>query len=145
MTQERFPESMAAEARQLIAALMQPEPAARASMAQVQAQPFFAGLDLDTLYSQTPPTLSQGIAPPAPHASWTRRQNSMMWSPLPQRYDFADDAHSLDAVPETALEADAPFVRGRSASALPPLHSLSEEGAPHMMAPPATVPSPLSR
>ena len=47
--------------------------------------------------------------PPNPHAAWTRRHNSMMWSPLPQRYAFAEDEQPLSALAETAVEANAPF------------------------------------
>eukprot|EP00966_Prymnesium_polylepis_P296913 6859595-Prymnesium_polylepis.1 len=113
MADERFPESMPPDGRALIASLMQADAPARATMEGVRSHAFFEGLDMASLYSQTPPPLSQGIAPPAPNASWTRRQNSMMWSPLPQRYDFGGDAGgALDVIAETTFEADAPFAPG---------------------------------
>ena len=43
-----------------------------------------------------PPRLAADGAPPQPHASWTRRQNSIMWSPLPQRYAFSDEEQLHD-------------------------------------------------
>jgi len=53
-----------------------------------------------------------------------RRQNSMMWSPLPQRYSFGDEAgaSSLCPIDETEVEARAPF--------LPTLGSWREPAAP---------------
>ena len=84
---------------------------------------FFGGVgDPAALYQQTPPPLKGGVAPPNPHAAWTRRHNSMMWSPLPQRYAFGEDEQPLAAVPETAGEANAPFAhRGLGSLAEAPL------------------------
>ena len=67
----------------------------------MRAHPFFEGLDGDQLYEQTPPPLAGGAAAPQPNASWARRQNSIMWSPLPQRYAFGEDeAESLEPIAE---------------------------------------------
>ena len=69
----------------------------------------------------------------------------MMWSPLPQRYNFGEGCSALEPVPEGPLEAAAPFVPG--------LHALPEidagaapqiRGAPPLRAPPPLRPSPLS-
>ena len=81
-------------------------------MAEVQAHPFFGSLDFSTLYTQTPPPLAQGPVAAVPHASWARRQNSIMWSPLPQRYAFGEDAlEALEALEETSAEAECHFTR----------------------------------
>jgi serine/threonine protein kinase len=118
---DAFPPSLPDTARSLIAALLTPDPATRlgahAGVADVLAHPFFAGIgDAELLYSQQPPPLAQGPAPPAPNAAWSRRQNSMLWSPLPQRYAFADDSPGApalaDTINETELEARAPFAPG---------------------------------
>ena len=84
----KFPDGFDADARELATALMTPAVDARlggGGVSDVLAHGFFGGLDVDSLFSQTPPPLKGGIAAPAPHAAWSRRQNSMMWSPLPQR------------------------------------------------------------
>lgn len=106
-------------ARELIGHLLAPTVELRlgggpAGVADVRAHAFFDGLDGDALYETVPPALAQGAAPPAPHASWARRQNSMMWSPLPQRYAFGEggDVPPLEPIDETEAEARAPFARG---------------------------------
>lgn len=117
---DAFPPSLPDTARALVTELLTPDPAARlgaSGVGAVLAHPFFAGIgDAELLYSQQPPPLAQGPAPPAPNAAWARRQNSMLWSPLPQRYAFTEAgseaalvAHAID---ETGIEAHAPFAPG---------------------------------
>ena len=107
----------------------------RRGMAAACAHPFFEGLGGDGrgdgLYTQTPPPLAGGAAAPQPNASWTRRQNSIMWSPLPQRYAFSEDeAESLDPIAEGADEAAAHFTRRLTAmSFTPPLANDEAQGA----------------
>ena len=80
-------------------------------LAAVRAHAFFEGLDGEALYTQAPPPLAGGAAPPQPNAAWTRRQNSIMWSPLPQRYAFGEDgSEALEPLAEGA-EARASFTR----------------------------------
>ena len=108
----KFPEGFDADARELATALMTPAVDARlggGGVSDVLVHDFFGGLDVDSLYSQTPPPLKGGIAAPAPHAAWSRRQNSMMWSPLPQRYEFGEEGGGLEPIEETSVEANAPF------------------------------------
>ena len=111
----RFPADFSPEARALIDALLEPKPEKRLGsgdegIAVLQQHSFFASLgDPASLYQRTPPPLKGGVAPPNPHAAWTRRHNSMMWSPLPQRYAFSDEEQLLGPLPETPLEANAPF------------------------------------
>ena len=108
----KFPDGFDADARELATALMTPAVDARlggGGVSDVLVHDFFGGLDVDSLYSQTPPPLKGGIAAPAPHAAWSRRQNSMMWSPLPQRYEFGEEGGGLEPIEETSVEANAPF------------------------------------
>ena len=114
VAEAQYPEQVPADARALIGSLLTPDPALRLrsiagsatregadgssaagagveGLAAVRGHPFFEGLDGDTLYVQTPPPLTRGAAAPQPHAAWSRRQNSIMWSPLPQRYAFGED------------------------------------------------------
>ena len=111
----RFPAGFSPEAGALITVLLDPTPESRLGggsdgIVAVQQHPFLASLgDPALLYQQTPPPLKGGVVPPNPHAAWTRRHNSMMWSPLPQRYAFAEDEQPLSPLPETAVEANAPF------------------------------------
>jgi hypothetical protein len=53
--------------------------------------------------------LQRGTIAPAPAAAaWTRRNNSMIWAPMPAEYSLQTPAqHALSAVPETAVEAAA--------------------------------------
>ena len=127
-TEGRFPAGFDADARALVTALLEPSPERRLGggadgIVAVQRHAFFSGVgDPAALYQQTPPPLKGGVAPPNPHAAWTRRHNSMMWSPLPQRYAFGEDEQPLAAVPETAAEANAPFAhRGLGSLAEAPL------------------------
>ena len=104
-------------------------------MAAACAHAFFNGMHGDELYTQTPPTLAGGAAAPQPHASWARRQNSIMWSPLPQRYAFGEDTlEGLEPIAETPAEAPAPFTR--------PLAGLRSGTAPPM-GPPTPRPAAL--
>ena len=114
VAEAQYPEQVPADARALIGSLLTPDPALRLrsitgsatsdgadggsaagagveGLAAVRGHPFFEGLDGDALYVQTPPPLTRGAAAPQPHAAWSRRQNSIMWSPLPQRYAFGED------------------------------------------------------
>ena len=87
MGNEAYPDQVPAEARELIRSLLEPNADARlgslraGGMATVRSHAFFEGLDGDSLYTQQPPHLAGGAAAPQPHATWSRRQNSIMWSP----------------------------------------------------------------
>uniref|UniRef100_A0A6U8VYB7 Protein kinase domain-containing protein n=1 Tax=Emiliania huxleyi TaxID=2903 RepID=A0A6U8VYB7_EMIHU len=113
---EAYPAAVPEAARTAVAALLQRDAAARlgggeAGVAAVLSHPFFAELPAGSLYDQSPPPLAQGPTPPAPSAAWTRRQNSIMWSPLPQRYTFGEqDGPPLEPIGETEAEAATPFV-----------------------------------
>ena len=83
----------------------------KGGLAALRAHGFFEGIVWDSLHTRPPPPLAGGATRPAPNAKWSRRQNSMMWSPLPSRYTFEGVMEALSPVKETAFEADAPFVR----------------------------------
>ena len=88
-----FPESFPQEARSLVLGLLDPNPATRIGggpegLSVLKDHPFFAdaGLDIDTLYKQEAPELEAGSEAPDAEAGWARRQNSIMWSPMPAKY-----------------------------------------------------------
>ena len=130
------------EARELIRALLQPSARERlgghwlGGMQSVAAHAFFEGMVGEELYQQQPPHLAGGAAAPQPNASWARRQNSIMWSPLPQRYSFGDDDASggdaLAVIEERAEEAAAGFTRSLMAArerSMPPPPPFTGAGA----------------
>lgn len=87
-----FPESFPQEARALVLGLLDPNPATRIGsgpegLSVLKDHPFFtdAGLDIDTLYKQEAPQLEAGSEAPDAEAGWARRQNSIMWSPMPAK------------------------------------------------------------
>jgi hypothetical protein len=47
---------------------------------------------------------------PTPDAGWSRRQNSIMWAPMPTKYTFKQDKFVMAAIPETLVEANASFL-----------------------------------
>jgi serine/threonine protein kinase len=111
-----FPPASSEALRDCILALLVREPTARlggcasGGVERIVAHPFFAGLPpLELLYESTPPKLNGGAVAPAPNAAWARRQNSVMWSPLPSSYSFSERAYEVETIDETELEADAPF------------------------------------
>ncbi len=121
----RFPGDFSPDARELVTALLEPAPERRLGgdcdgIEALQRHAFFASVgDPTLLYQQVPPPLKGGVVPPNPLAAWTRRHNSMMWSPLPQRYAFSAEDQPLNALPESAVEANAPF--GEQGEGLPVL------------------------
>ena len=131
MDEDAYPEQVPPLARELIGLLLKPdiaerlgsgrssylarghsgEPCSMDSLLAVRNHPFFEGLDGNALYSAHPPPLAGGAAMPQPHAAWSRRQNSVMWSPLPQRYTFGDDDSSMLRPLTEGSEAAASFTR----------------------------------
>ena len=133
---------MPIEARELIHALLTPSAEERlggsalGGMQSVAAHLFFEGMVGEELYTQQPPHLAGGAAAPQPNASWARRQNSIMWSPLPQRYSFGDDdsigGDALQVIEERAEEAAAGFTRSLMATrerSMPPPPPSAASGA----------------
>jgi len=117
-----FPPGVSETAKGLVLSLLVRAPDRRlggggSGVGAVFGHAFFAGLPpLDRLYQTTPPTLDGGVVAPAPNAAWARRQNSVMWSPLPSSYNFAEHTYKLEIIAETEVEADSIFgTRVRSA------------------------------
>eukprot|EP00040_Diaphanoeca_grandis_P028152 m.161737 g.161737 ORF g.161737 m.161737 type:complete len:1005 (-) comp31252_c0_seq2:28-3042(-) len=108
---EKFPDS----AKLLVSALLQPNADTRATLADAAAHEFFNGVDVFNLYTQEAPELVVGAVNPAPaDAGWARRQNSMLWQPMPADFTpsiclpgFSLDYHKI---PEFDLERSAPFL-----------------------------------
>jgi hypothetical protein len=107
-------EDLSHAACDLLASLLQADPAARGDACSatataaggadhsqpvfslISAHPFFDGVadfdDPDGLFEASPPAMATGTAAPAPHgAAFARRKYSMMASPMPQQYMGADD------------------------------------------------------
>lgn len=84
----RLPPSTSEGPHSLIRSLMEPDPQIRLSVEQAGKHDFLVegGVDVFTLHRQKPVELARGTVAPAPNAAWSRRQNSMIWAPMPQEY-----------------------------------------------------------
>jgi len=120
---EKFPATFPAVAKSLVSKLLEPSLSQRASLDAAAADDFFDGLDVHALYTMEAPELAAGAVAPAPDAKWARRQNSMLWQPMPAAISTAPTLQadvpglSFEAISETVLEARAPFVASVSAVA----------------------------
>lgn len=74
--------------RVFVRVLMEPDPKIRIGMAHAAKHKFLVqgGVDVFSLHRQKPVELAQGTVAPTPNAAWSRRQNSMIWAPMPQEY-----------------------------------------------------------
>lgn len=83
-----LPPVVSAAPRSLVRALMEPDPQKRLGVEHAVKHDFFVhdGMDVYSLHRQKPPELARGTVAPAPNAAWSRRQNSMIWAPMPQEY-----------------------------------------------------------
>ena len=61
-----FPPDFPADARDLILRMLVLDPAARPSVDEIKAHPFFHAIDWDTLWTVEPPPIRTGLAPPRP-------------------------------------------------------------------------------
>lgn len=84
----RLPPATSEGPRSLIRSLMEPDPQMRLSVEQAGKHEFLVegGVDVFTLHRKKPVELARGTVAPAPNAAWSRRQNSMIWAPMPQEY-----------------------------------------------------------
>lgn len=84
----RLPRDTAPDAGSLIRSLMEPDPQSRFSVEACARHEFFveSGMDVFSLYRSKPVQLQRGVVAPAPNAAWSRRQNSMIWAPMPHEY-----------------------------------------------------------
>lgn len=114
-----FPKDFPVEAQALVKQLLDPNPATRLGggpegLDVLKNHPFFSGLDVPRLYLSRAPKLEAGTVAPQADAAWTKRQNSIMWTPKPIKYTFTSDKYVLEEVPESAIEAGSAFVGARA-------------------------------
>lgn len=83
-----LPAAVSELARSLVRSLMEPDPEIRLSVEQAAKHDFLAegGVDVFSLHREKPVELAQGSVAPTPNAAWSRRQNSMIWAPMPEDY-----------------------------------------------------------
>lgn len=83
-----LPPAISDSPRLLVRALMEPDPTMRLGVEHAAKHEFFVqeGVDVFSLHRRKPVQLAQGTVAPAPNAAWSRRQNSMIWAPMPQEY-----------------------------------------------------------
>jgi serine/threonine protein kinase len=122
-----FPEDFPEDARDLVLKLLTPDPSARLgggasphlSMEALKKHPFFSPLPaaVDSLFSLPAPPMSGGSVAPQADAKWAKRQFSMMYSPMPDAFEFSSSSgYADDPVTETPLERGCPFGVPLSAS-----------------------------
>ncbi|CAN0420364.1 unnamed protein product, partial [Hapterophycus canaliculatus] len=106
-----LPPAISESPRLLVRALMEPDPTMRLGVEHAAKHEFLAhgGVDVFSLHRQKPVELAQGSVAPAPNAAWSRRQNSMIWAPMPQEYRFDAVSQDLVAVTETEVERGGAF------------------------------------
>lgn len=83
-----LPPNTPPSARSFVYALMKPDVEARLSVENAARHQFLMedGVDVFCLHRQEPVELARGTVAPMPNAAWSRRQNSMIWAPMPQEY-----------------------------------------------------------
>lgn len=83
-----LPPAVSESPRLFVRALMEPDPKIRLGVERAAKHEFLAkgGTDVFLLHRQKPVELAQGAVAPNPRAAWSRRQNSMIWAPMPQEY-----------------------------------------------------------
>jgi serine/threonine protein kinase len=110
-TELQLPAGASPAAVVLVRSLRAADPGARLTVGTAAQHEFFtaAGVDVYSCYKGPAVQLQRGTVAPAPAAAaWTRRNNSMIWAPMPAEYSLQTPAqHALSAVPETAVEAAA--------------------------------------
>lgn len=83
-----LPSAVSEPPRLLVRALMEPDLSTRLGVEHAAKHEFLVqgGVDVFSLHRQKPVELAQGTVAPTPNAAWSRRQNSMIWAPMPQAY-----------------------------------------------------------
>ncbi|CAB1107395.1 unnamed protein product [Ectocarpus sp. CCAP 1310/34] len=106
-----LPPAVSESPRLFIRALMEPDPKIRLGVENAAKHEFLAkgGTDVFLLHRQKPVELAQGAVAPNPHAAWSRRQNSMIWAPMPQEYRFDAVPKELAIIVETEVERGGAF------------------------------------
>ena len=107
-----FPFGCAESASDLVDALLHVEPSKRLGLKNPQAlrdHTFFENMNFETLSEVRTTPLAKSLASKGgkrnvTSKSWSRRRNSIMWTPMPTKYEFSpDDMISQDRV---ILESD---------------------------------------
>lgn len=85
-----LPPAVSEPPRLLVRALMEPDLLTRLGVEHAAKHEFLVhgGVDVFSLHRQKPVELAQGTVAPTPNAAWSRRQNSMIWAPMPQAYRY---------------------------------------------------------
>lgn len=109
-SEQTFPDRFPPHAKELVCSLLEPKMDARQNIDGVAAHAFFNSIDVYSLYSLPAPELVRGAAGPVPDAQWARRQQSMLWMPMPSDLS-ATTSVKVVSIAETTLEANAPFVK----------------------------------
>lgn len=83
-----LPPAVSEPPRLLVRALMEPDPKVRLGVERAAKHEFLVhgGMDVFSLHRKKPVELAQGTVAATPNAAWSRRQNSMIWAPMPQAY-----------------------------------------------------------
>lgn len=83
-----LPPAVSESPRLFVRALMEPDSKIRLGVEHAAKHEFLArgGTDVFLLHRQKPVELAQGTVAPKPDAAWSRRQNSMIWAPMPHEY-----------------------------------------------------------
>jgi serine/threonine protein kinase len=122
---ELLPTGTCENACSLIMRLLQPDPESRLPVLQVPEHPYFAGkFDVHAMHQLTPVELEAGPVPASTDPSWNRRQNSMIWAPMPTAFRLEGGGQtSLDCILEEAIEQGVSFLPPRQVVGreLPPL------------------------
>ncbi|CAM9295028.1 unnamed protein product [Chrysoparadoxa australica] len=97
-----LPSSVSADAVALISSLLKANPEQRLCLASTAQHSFFLSTyaSIFTLHEMEPVELPRHEGAPKAQAgsAWTRRQNSMIWAPLPQKFDFESSRGAATAV-----------------------------------------------
>ena len=123
--EKEFPAEFPAEAKELVIALLQADLDDRLSLRGASTHAFYGGLDVFELYRAAAPELVKGAAAPQPEAGWARRNQSMLWQPMPGEYASVGELAAESAagqaagpatgcIAETASEAGSAFVSSLS-------------------------------
>ncbi len=127
----RLPEEVSLLARCLATSLLHtdPSPGKRISVENAANDLWFANANLNVhnMYADSSPVkLLAGPVAPQANAAWTRRQNSMIWAPMPEPFELQGERKSaLGVITENEIERCGSFVkfgnRSHRGMGLPPL------------------------
>ena len=97
-----FPDGFTADATEIIRALLIRDPNSRLGekgVGEIQAHAFFNDIDIDSAHTLAAPQLSAGTVK-VHNGPWTQRTYSMIYAPLPQKYEFDSSESSTMPIVE---------------------------------------------